>query len=68
LDRLALASRGTLCELVENKRQEEGHGKDGDKKVDNQAKIHGHPGPQALHSGVQALPDPWRVLATIETA
>src|SRR5262245_28959277 len=67
LDRLALALHGALFELIDNEGEEEGHGKDGDKEVDNQSKIRGHPGPQALHSGVQALPDPCRALAAIET-
>src|SRR2546426_5085587 len=45
LDRLALALHGALFELIDNEGEEEGHGKDGDKEINNQSEIRCHSGP-----------------------
>ena len=50
------------------KARRNGHGKDRDKEVHDQADIRGQSSPQALHPGEQALPHPWRALTGIETA
>jgi hypothetical protein len=66
LDRLTLASRGPLLKAIDDEGEEEGYGKDGDKKVHDQPEIHQDAGPQVLNPGEQALPESGWVLAGIE--
>ena len=68
LDRLTLALRCLLFELVDDEGEEKGDGKDGDKEVDEQSDIRRDASPQALYPDTQVLPDPWWALAGIETA